>query len=289
MEQEGARHAIADFVTEVRPYFVRYLAAWTPLVAAYVIVFLFTTTSPFGWALLTAVANIAGPVVLGGPVFFIVSRYLLRAAAIVKLASHMALSLVFSLVWYGLLMVELSFIGGLRDGDFAPVSFAGPALTWQLFQGLVLYFLIVAGAYVIVLQVRGSYLISGLVTPPSAPDKAPQVVEAEPGLSRVFVKGPEGYLPLDFADIVSINGADDYCEVKTPVSTHLIRMTLASFEERLDPGAFVRVHRSHIVALARIQRVEPRPGGGLKLHMVGGGLVLASRAGAAALQPFLVT
>ncbi len=287
MDAAASKPSFGDVIDEARPYLARYVAAWAPLVAAYVTVFLFTTSTPFGWALFTAFANILVPVLLGLPVFVIVARWVFRAPAMVQLAAHMALSLAFTLIWYGLLMQELSLIGWWRFGEYTPTSFRGPALTWQLFQGLVLYFLIVAGAYVIVLMVRGSYLIAGLAQPPGDADANPADIEV--GTRRVFVKGPDGYTPLDFDDIVSISGADDYCEVKTPVSTHLIRMTLATFEERLDPDRFVRVHRSHIVALARIQRVEPRSGGGLTLHMAGGGTVLASRAGATALQPFLVT
>ena len=276
----------ADLLSEARPYLARYLAAWAPLAAAYVTVFLFTTSLPLSWALLTAFANILAPVLLGAPVFAIVARYLFRASPLVQLAAHMGLSLIFTYVWYWLLMQELSLIGWWRFGEYAPTSFSGPALTWQLFQGLVVYFLIVAGAYVIVMMVRGSYLIAGLVQAPGASDP---VLDPEPGASRVFVKSPEGYLPLDFDDIVSISGADDYCEVKTATATHLVRMTLSAFEERLDPDRFLRVHRSHIVALSRVQRVEPHAGGTMTLHMVGGGRVRASRSGAAALQRFLVT
>jgi len=287
MDQSSAASpaSLPELLIEARPYLARYLAAWAPLVAAYVTVFLFSSDTPFGWALLTALANIAVPLVLGVPIFSVLARYVFRASPIVQLAAHMGLSLVFTFSWLNILVWELGVIGWLRFGDFQAVAFSGPALTWQLFQGLVLYFLIAAGAYVIVMMVRGSYLLSGLV---QAPRDADPLADPEPGASRIFVKGPDGYTPLDFDDIVSISGADDYCEVKTPVSTHLVRMTLATFEERLDPERFVRVHRSHIVALSRIQRVEPRAGGGLTLHMAGGGVVQASRAGASALQPFLV-
>lgn len=283
MTQDEPTQRLTDLLGEAQPYLARYLAAWTPLIAAYVTVFLFTSQIPFGWALLTALANILVPVVLGIPIFAVLARFVFRASPLVQLAAHMGLSLGFTLTWHAVLMLQLGAIRWLRFGEYEPAVFVGAALTWQLFQGLVLYFLIAAGAYVIVMMVRGSYLIAGLVQPPRESGAEP-----EPGSSRLFVKGADGYHPLDFDDIVSISGADDYCEVRTLVSTHLIRMTLSAFEERLDPERFVRVHRSHIVALARVQRVESRPGGGLTLHLAGGTTVLASRAGAAALQPFLV-
>lgn len=277
---------LKDLLNEARPYLARYLAAWAPLVAAYVLVFVYSSQTPFGWALLTALTNITVPMLLGVPVFAVLARFVFRASPLVQLAAHMVLSLTFTFAWLNILVWELGVIGWLRRGAFQIVAFTGPALTWQLFQGLVVYFLIAAGAYVIVMMVRGSYLLAGLVQAPQAVDPP---ADPEPGAGRVFVKGPEGYTPLDFDDIISISGADDYCEVKTSVATHLIRMTLATLEERLDPELFVRVHRSHIVALPRIQRVEPRAGGGMTLHMAGGSTVLASRSGAAALQPFLVT
>ena len=60
----------------------------------------------------------------------------------------------------------------------------------------------------------------------------------------------------------------------------LLRMTLSDFERNLDPAKFARVHRSWIVNLDCVERVEPAGGGRMLLHMSTGHAVPASRTGA---------
>jgi two-component system LytT family response regulator len=49
----------------------------------------------------------------------------------------------------------------------------------------------------------------------------------------------------------------DYAGLHVGSITHLIREPLTSLEARLDRMQFVRVHRSTIVQVERIARVEP--------------------------------
>ncbi len=54
-----------------------------------------------------------------------------------------------------------------------------------------------------------------------------------------------------------LEGAGNYVKVHTGTREHLLRDSLKSLEERLDPQRFLRVHRSAIVNLDSIQRLEP--------------------------------
>ena len=58
---------------------------------------------------------------------------------------------------------------------------------------------------------------------------------------------------------------------------HLVRHTMKALEARLDPSAFVRVHRSAIVHAARVTRVEPLGHGEYRLHLTSGARVDSSR------------
>ena len=49
-----------------------------------------------------------------------------------------------------------------------------------------------------------------------------------------------------------ISAAGDYAELHTHSGTHLLRESMNSLEERLDPARFARIHRSRIVNLTRI-------------------------------------
>jgi two-component system, LytTR family, response regulator len=57
---------------------------------------------------------------------------------------------------------------------------------------------------------------------------------------------------LDFAE-----AQDDYVALHTKGKQHLRQQTISKLEESLDPSRFVRVHRSFLVNLERISKVEP--------------------------------
>jgi len=57
-------------------------------------------------------------------------------------------------------------------------------------------------------------------------------------------------------DLIWIESRDYYARLHTHEKAWLVRASLASFEERLDPGQFVRVHRSAIVNLDSVVAVE---------------------------------
>ena len=53
-------------------------------------------------------------------------------------------------------------------------------------------------------------------------------------------------------DLEWISSAGDYTELHTRNAIHLLRETMNSLEQRLDPSRFARIHRSRIVNLAAI-------------------------------------
>jgi two-component system LytT family response regulator len=58
-------------------------------------------------------------------------------------------------------------------------------------------------------------------------------------------------------DIEWIQAAGNYSELHTPGHCHLLRETLTSLEEKLDPAQFLRIHRSRIVRGKCIQELQP--------------------------------
>jgi two-component system, LytTR family, response regulator len=75
-------------------------------------------------------------------------------------------------------------------------------------------------------------------------------------LTRLIVKdqGRATFLGVD--ELVWIEAADYYVKLHTPGKTYLLRQTLQSLEERLDPTHFFRVHRSALVNLDRVKEVQ---------------------------------
>ena len=68
-----------------------------------------------------------------------------------------------------------------------------------------------------------------------------------------------GLVRIPLADILFIEGLDNYMEIhldnQKPVT---VRTTMKTLMEKLPPTGFVRVHRSYIVALSRIEGVRKK-------------------------------
>ena len=79
-----------------------------------------------------------------------------------------------------------------------------------------------------------------------------------PGWERrsVVVPTESGEIVLDPKEIDWIEAEDYYAAVHALNRRHLIRESLSSFEQRLDPAQFIRVHRSAIVRLDRVRELR---------------------------------
>lgn len=79
---------------------------------------------------------------------------------------------------------------------------------------------------------------------------------------RISVPTASGVVVVDVQEIDWIEADDYYAAIYARGRRLLIRESLASFEARLDPSRWVRVHRSAIVAVSRIAEMRTtRPGG----------------------------
>jgi two-component system LytT family response regulator len=76
-------------------------------------------------------------------------------------------------------------------------------------------------------------------------------------LDRFLVKSRGRVHFIDAADIDWIEAAGNYVKLHTQDEDHLIRETMAALEERLDPRQFLRIHRSSIVNIDRVNELHP--------------------------------
>jgi len=93
-------------------------------------------------------------------------------------------------------------------------------------------------------------------TPPPAAVELSAVARQGKPLERIVVKdGPKvTVVHLDRLDWVQAQ--DDYVLLRTEGKNLLKQQTLASLETQLDPDRFIRIHRSYILNLDRLVRVE---------------------------------
>jgi two-component system LytT family response regulator len=59
------------------------------------------------------------------------------------------------------------------------------------------------------------------------------------------------------ADIIWVESQADFIRVHTTGAAQLVRETLQSLEDRLDPTRFLRIHRSSLVNLEHVRKVTP--------------------------------
>ncbi|MET9802517.1 LytTR family DNA-binding domain-containing protein [Streptomyces sp. NPDC006368] len=120
------------------------------------------------------------------------------------------------------------------------------------------------------------------LTAPASPPTAPPVgapVEQIP----VELGGVTRFVPID--DIAYVEAQGDYARLHTSEGSHLVRVPLSTLEERWAPRGFVRIHRSHLVALGRID--ELRLDAGATTVRVGSAELAVSRRHARQLRDLL--
>jgi two-component system LytT family response regulator len=76
-------------------------------------------------------------------------------------------------------------------------------------------------------------------------------------IQRFPVRKGNEFTFVQAGDVDWIEGLSDYAGLHVGVRTHLVRETLTSLEARLDGSQFIRIHRSTIVQVERILRLEP--------------------------------
>lgn len=92
-------------------------------------------------------------------------------------------------------------------------------------------------------------------------------------LDRLVVKARGRVFFVQVDEIDWFEAAGNYVELHVGSESHLIRSTMKALEERLDPSRFLRVHRSAIVNISRIQHIEPWSSGEFLITLRSGATV----------------
>ena len=116
----------------------------------------------------------------------------------------------------------------------------------------------------------------------SALDDRPRAAEGR-YLARFTTRDGERIRFVAVRDVDWIEAHGNYVRLHSGESTSLVRATLSSIADRLDPRTFVRIHRSTIVNIDRIREVQPWFGGDYIAIMRDGRQLRVSRSRASAL------
>jgi two-component system LytT family response regulator len=106
-------------------------------------------------------------------------------------------------------------------------------------------------------------------------------------LERLLVESNGLAMLLAVGQVERIEAAKNYVTVHAGGERYRVRTTLDRLEERLDPRAFVRVHRSTIVRVDRVAELQPWSHGDYVVILQGGARVRLSRRYRDRLEQFL--
>lgn len=113
------------------------------------------------------------------------------------------------------------------------------------------------------------------------PDRFGALLEAlaptRAGAGRLIVREVGRIQVIATRDVDWVEGADYYVRLHVAAKSHLLRETLTSLEQRLDPARFLRAHRSSIVNLTRVVAVESHDRGDAVAVLASGARVKVMR------------
>jgi len=95
--------------------------------------------------------------------------------------------------------------------------------------------------------------------------------------TRVAVRTTDRFIVVNWGDVDWVEAADNYVTLHVGAREYLLRETLASLEQQLDPERFGRIHRSALVQFDRIAELHPATHGDLDLVLRNGVRLTVSR------------
>jgi len=104
---------------------------------------------------------------------------------------------------------------------------------------------------------------------------------------RIVVKNGSKIKIIPVQDVFYLEAADDYVKVHTQEGSFLKNKTMNHFEQTLDANLFVRTHRSYIVNIQQITRIDPYEKDNHIAILRSGGKVPVSRNGYVKLRSVL--
>jgi two-component system, LytTR family, response regulator len=85
-----------------------------------------------------------------------------------------------------------------------------------------------------------------------------ETAASSPSQSQRIVVRANGKIRIIAIDQVQfIEAADDYVKIYTGDENFLKNKTMGYFEKVLDPNLFIRIHRSYIVSINQVTRIDP--------------------------------
>lgn len=106
-------------------------------------------------------------------------------------------------------------------------------------------------------------------------------------LQRIAVKSGTKIEIIAVSDIIYLESEGDYVMIHTKSGKYLKEKTMKYFEQHLDPETFIRIHRSFIININEISRIELFEKESYIVKLKNGAQIKASNSGYKALKDML--
>jgi two-component system LytT family response regulator len=126
--------------------------------------------------------------------------------------------------------------------------------------------------------------VSGRPGEPVAQPSTPSELECG---RKIAIKDHDSTVLVAIDDIDWVDAAGDYMCIHVKGETMIMRSTLKNLMSKLDDDKFVRIHRSTLVNLTRIEKATPLQKGEYTLHLDCGATLKVSRNYRQAIKAFL--
>ena len=91
----------------------------------------------------------------------------------------------------------------------------------------------------------------------AAEESAATVIQSEKQSDKLMIKGREQIVFVDKKDIVFVERSDNSTSIVTEEETYKTSVSLGAIEEKLNPAEFMRCHKSYIINVSKISKIEP--------------------------------
>ena len=82
------------------------------------------------------------------------------------------------------------------------------------------------------------------------------IQKAEPGADYFFIKCDNKYEKIHLDDVLYVQGMQNYVVIYTRKGKYLTLLYLKNLEQSLDNKQFIRVHKSYLVSIDKIEAIE---------------------------------
>ena len=186
-----------------------------------------------------------------------------------KLAVHALGAVPYSIVHtVGMAALRHLWFGAIQ-GEAYSFPLNGERIAYEFAKDVFSYGLLSAGTVIVGLLLQRIPVAAPVEAPPPAAGPPPErFAVRRRGGSEVMV---------EVADIDWIDAAGNYAILHVGGETFEIRSSLTRLETELDPRRFVRVHKSHVVNVARVVEVTPWVSGDWRIRLQDGSEINLSR------------